>query len=191
MGLRVLLVDIGSKRSAELARLLADLDFSVVGTICNTEDLYDCLPKLKPDVVVIASDSPRRDTLEHLAGMHSRHPRPMMMLSQEGGPHLTRNAAQAGINAYVVEGLSAPLVRSLIEVTMLGFLNQEALRAELDTSKQNLSDYKTVNKAKAHIIQHLKLSEAEAHGQLRRMSQDQRKSLVAIARQVLKGRPMD
>ncbi|WP_148707067.1 ANTAR domain-containing response regulator, partial [Marinobacter sp. F3R11] len=139
--------------------------------------------------VVIASHSPRRDTLEHLSGMQSRHPRPMIMLSQEGDPKLTRAAAQAGINAYVVEGLSAPLVQSLIEVTMLVFLNQESMAAELDTSKQTLLDYKTISKAKAHIIRHSNLSEAEAHKQLRRMSQDHRKSIVSIARQVLRDSP--
>jgi len=72
---------------------------------------------------------------------------------------------------------------------MLLFLNQETLRAELDTSKQNLSDYKTINKAKAHIIQHFNLSEAEAHSQLRRMSQDHRKPLVSIAREILRALP--
>jgi response regulator NasT len=189
MSLRILLVDTGSKRSAELVDLLTELEFEVIGPISESDDLYDCMPNLKPDVVVIASDSPRRDTLEHLSGMHSRHPRPMIMLSQEGDPHLTRDAARAGINAYVVEGLSAPLVRSLIEVTMLVFLNQETLRAELDTSKRNLSDYKIINKAKAHIIQHFNLSEAEAHSQLRRMSQDHRKPLVSIAREILRTLP--
>ncbi len=189
MALRILLVDTGSKRSAELVELLAELEFEVIGPVSESDDLYDCMPRIKPDVVVIASDSPRRDTLEHLSGMHSRHPRPMVMLSQEADPHLTRAAAQAGINAYVVEGLSAPLVRSLIEVTMLVFLNQETLRAELDTSKQNLSNYKTIDKAKAHIMQHFNLSEAAAHGQLRRLSQDQRKPLVAIARDILSKLP--
>ena len=76
-------MDTGSKRSVELVDLLTELEFEVIGPISESDDLYDCMPNLKPDVVVIASDSPRRDTLEHLSGMHSRHPRPMIMLGQE------------------------------------------------------------------------------------------------------------
>ncbi|CEG55275.1 putative Response regulator receiver/ANTAR domain-containing protein [Stutzerimonas xanthomarina] len=188
MALSVLLIDTGSKRSAELVRLLTDLGFDVFGPVSEHDDLYEQLPNLNPDVVVIASDSPRRDTLEHLAGMHSKHPRPMVMLSVEGDSHLTRAAAQAGISAYVVDGLSAPLVRSLVDVTMLAFLSQATLQNELDSSKQSLSEYKTIGKAKAYLMKQLDVSEAVAHRELQRLSQDSRKPLVEVARRILSKR---
>ena len=185
MALSVLLIDTGSKRSVELQKILTKLGFEVFGPVSERDDLYEHLPNLNPDIVVIASDSPRRDTFEHLAGMHSRHPRPMVMLSLEGDSHLTRAAAQAGISAYVVEGLSAPLVRSLVDVTMLAFLNQSTLQNELDSSKQSLSEYKIIGKAKAYLMKQLNLTETAAHRELQRLSQNNRKPLVEVARQLL------
>ncbi len=186
MSLRVLLLDIGSERSRELERMLQELGFTVLGPARADQDLFDYLPPLSPDVVVIAADSPQRDSLEHLGGLFSRYRRPMVMLTQHCDPELTRTAAGAGVCAYVVEGLCPSLVGSLVQVTMLTFASNDALQTELEHSRRELNDTRIIQQAKRLLATKYGFTEDEAHSHLRRLSQDVRKPMVVVARRVLR-----
>ena len=92
-----------------------------------------------PDVIVIASDSPDRDTLESLRVASVANPRPVVMFVDRSEPGLAEEAVRTGVAAYVVDGLAAARVRGVLEVAVSRFQLMHQLRQDLDKAKADLA----------------------------------------------------
>jgi response regulator NasT len=114
--MRLLLVDPDPARAALVAEGLADMapfDLRRAAYLDEAE-----LRAFAPDLVVIACDSPDRDTLESLREASQHNPRPVVMFVDRSEPGLAEEAVRAGVAAYVVGGLKPDRVRSILEVAM-------------------------------------------------------------------------
>src|SRR5437867_6382870 len=100
--LRVMLVDNHLERTAPLKQSLTDAGYEVIAHLSDTANLDDAVGKLQPDVVIIDTDSPSRDTLEHLIVMSLNAPRPIVMFTHDGDTEKIRSATRAGVSAYGV-----------------------------------------------------------------------------------------
>lgn len=138
-----------------------------------------------PDVIVVASDSPDRDTIESLRDASVANPRPVVMFVDRSEPGLAEAAVRAGVSAYVVDGLSAARVRSVLEVAMSRFQLMNGLRQDLEKAKADLASRKTVERAKALLMKERGLGEEEAYRLLRKLSMDTGRPLGAVAADLL------
>jgi len=138
-----------------------------------------------PDVIVVASDSPDRDTIESLREATAANPRPVVMFVDRSEPGLAEEAVRAGVSAYVVDGLSAARVRSVLEVAMSRFQLMNGLRQDLEKAKADLASRKTVERAKALLMKERGLDEDAAYRLLRKLSMDTGRPLGAVAADLL------
>jgi len=186
MSLSVLLVGAKAASSAALEQALRQAGFRVLAVVREQDDLFERVRALEPDAIIVDSDSPRRDTLEHLAGLGKRYPRPMVMFAEHSAPDLTALADRSGVCAYVVEGLSAATVRSLVDVAVLHFEGRRSLQAELSKARQTLTDREFIDRAKCLLMEHRGMSERDAYHTLRKLAMEHRRSIADIARRVLR-----
>ena len=182
MPARVLIIDAHSERTEPLAQALASAGFVVAGVVGESEDIYEAVRSLQPDAILIDADSPSRDTLEGLAVLGQRFPRPILMLSESADTEMVRDAARMGISTYAVDGISPVLLRSLVEVTMAHFQNQRSLAGELQEAQQALHDRRIIDKAKYRLVRDMRMTEEEAYHQLRRMAMERGMKLADLAR---------
>lgn len=182
MPARVLIIDAQSERTQPLARALGAAGFEVAGVVGEADDIYGAVDRLAPDAILIDADSPSRDTLEGLAVLGKRFPRPILMLAESADTEMVRDAARLGISTYAVDGLSPALLRSLVEVTMAHFQTQRSLAGELQEAQQALQDRRVIDKAKYRLVRDLRMTEEEAYHQLRRMAMERNMKLVELAR---------
>ncbi len=138
-----------------------------------------------PDVIVVASNSPDRDTIESLREASVLNPRPVVMFVDHSEPGLAEQAVLAGVSAYVVDGLSAARVRPVLEVAMTRFQLMNQLRQDLDKAKADLASRKTVERAKALLMKERNLDEDAAYRLLRKLSMDSGRPLAAVAADLL------
>lgn len=138
-----------------------------------------------PDVVVVAADSPDRDTLEDLRGASVLNPRPIVMFVDRTEPGLAEAAVRAGVAAYIVDGLAPARVRDILEVAMSRFRLMHQLRQDLDKAKADLASRKTVERAKALLMKERGLDEEQAYKLLRKLSMDTGRPLGAVASDLL------
>ena len=103
--LRVMLIDESQERSAAVAGVLQSVECDVVACLSPEQDLLSQVARYRPDVVIIDIDLPSRDTLESLRSVQASDPRPMVMFSQDDNGDTIRRAVQAGVSAYVVDGI--------------------------------------------------------------------------------------
>ena len=183
--LRLLLVDDNEERVAVVERGLLDSDFDVVAVIPTAGGLLHQLDTLLPDVVLIALDSPDRDVLESLAIASHHNPRPVVMFSEADDQAFVADAIRAGVTAYQAEGINPERARTAIAVASTHFATYRELRAELDRTRQQLSDRKLVDQAKGLIMQARGVSEEEAYAALRKLAMDRQCSIGEASRDVL------
>lgn len=185
MSLRVLLVDARRAGGSRLSTILEASGFVVVGAVTDGDDLIAAVSHYLPDAIIIDADSPRRDTLEGLALVNQRFPRPTVLLSEQDDQRLAHAALQAGVSAYTISGASPALVRSLIEVSVAHFRTHDRLQSELARAQQALDERQVIDRAKCLLMEQCGMNEREAYARLRRLAMDRRLPLVEIAQSLM------
>lgn len=183
--MRVLLVDRHSARLSTLRAVIEQAGFEVVDVLDENADLYAAVDRLGPDAIVVGAESPSRDVLEDLATLGERYPKPLLMLSSRDDRQLMAQASEAGISAYVMEGLSPALVRSLVDVAMRQYRQMESLKRELAETRETLADRQAINRAKCLLMERSSISEKQAYTRLRKTAMDRGLPLPEIARQLM------
>ena len=177
--MRVLVVDPDPARAALVAEGLSGVEpLEVRHALLFVEDEAALFA---PDVIVVASDSPDRDTIESLREATAANPRPVVMFVDRSEPGLAEQAVLAGVSAYVVDGLSKARVRSVLEVAMSRFQLMNGLRQDLEKAKADLASRKTIERAKALLMKERGLEEEAAYRVLRKLSMDTGRPLGAVA----------
>lgn len=183
--LRILLVTDTEKPIGELREALARLGYEMLPEAAAPHALQKVVERERPDVVIIDTESPSRDTLEHLAVMNETAPRPVLMFSHDANQELIRSAVDAGVTAYMAEGLSPDRLAPVLEVALARFAHEEKLRQRLAKAERELEDRKTIDRAKRLLMERGKLSEHDAYATLRKRAMDAGVRLADIARRVV------
>ncbi len=181
--MRVLVIDPDPARAALVAEGLTGIEPLEVQLAADFVEAEAAA--FAPDVVVVAADSPDRDTLESLRESSAANPRPIVMFVDRSTPGLAEAALEAGVAAYVVNGLVVGRVRSVLEVAMTRFGLMQKLRSELDKAKADLASRKSVERAKGLLMKERGLDEAQAYALLRKLAMDTGRSLGAVASDLL------
>lgn len=184
--MRILVVDEDRERSAILREGLERAGHVTVGGLTPLTNLSGLVVELQPDVIIIDTHSPDRDTLEHIVVISQDAPRPIVMFSADNNTEKIREAVRAGVSAYVVDGLSAERVQAIIDVAIARFEELQALRAELESAQSKLADRKTIERAKGLLMNRRSLSEEDAFRLLRKMAMDENLKLVEVADQLVR-----
>lgn len=177
--MRLLLVDPDPARAALVAEGLAGIDpleLLRVETLSETD-----LAAFKPDVVVVACDSPERDTLEGLREATQNNPRPVVMFVDRSEPGRAEEAVRAGVAAYIVGGLQPARVRPILEVAMSRFQLMQQLRADLAKAQSDLASRKTIERAKGLLMKERQIGEEEAYAMLRKLAMNTGRPVAAVA----------
>jgi response regulator NasT len=183
--LRVLLVTDTDKPIGDLRQALARLGYDMLAEVATPAALAKVVEEQRPDVVIIDTESPSRDTLEQLAVMNETAPRPVLMFSNDGDQQLIHAAVSAGVSAYLVEGLEAARLAPILEVALARFAREVQLRKRLAEAENELADRKLIDRAKRLLMDRRKMSESEAYATLRKRAMDQGVKLAEVARQLV------
>ncbi len=183
--LRVLLVDDGAHRVRLVAEALILQGHQVVGVLDEATRIQAAVEELRPDVVIVDAESPSRDTLEHLALMHERAPRPVVMLADDAASQTIRAALRAGVSAYGVPELQPERLAAVLAVAQERFAQDRSLREELNAAQLELATRKQIERAKGLLMQEQGLSEDAAYKRLRKLAMDRGESLAKVAERVI------
>lgn len=161
----------------------------VVGVIDSALTIHDCVLRLQPDVVIVDSEAPSRDTLEHLAAVSARSPRPVVVFSEDPSQAPMQQALRAGVSAYVIDGLN-PKRLLVLQVAIARFEQDRALRVQLESAQTELSERKSIERAKGILMQAIGLSEEQAYQHMRRMAMDRSQRLAEVAHGVVRAQSL-
>lgn len=187
---RVLVLDFEVERLRILCDGLQAGGHEVVVPSASSADLLRLVRELAPDVVIIDTDSPQRDTLEDILAVTREDPKPILMFSSDPDGEKIRAAVQAGVSAYVVNGLAAQRIQPILDAAIARFNETQALRAELTAARARLEDRKIIDRAKGILMETRGMSEEQAYETLRSLAMDSSQRIVEVARQVINMRSL-
>lgn len=180
-----MLVDDDVMRAASLKQALTDAGYRVIAQQTGTINLEDAVQAMQPDIVVIDTDSPSRDTLEHLCVMNAAMPKPIVMFTHDGDIEKMRAATKAGVSAYVVGSLPAERLTPVINAAIVQFEAVKSLTDALDETRLKLTERKVLEKAKGLLMKAHGFDEAQAYSMLRSMAMRQNKRIAVLANEVI------
>ncbi|MGZ2259038.1 ANTAR domain-containing response regulator [Roseobacter sp. A03A-229] len=135
----------------------------------------------EPDIVLIDIANPSRDTLEELALASGPMDRPVAMFVDRSEAGLSDAAIEAGVSAYVVDGLQPARVKPVLDAAIARFRMFQRMRAELAETKRALEERKLIDRAKGMIMKARGVEEEEAYAILRKAAMDQGKRVADVA----------
>lgn len=178
---RILVIDESRQRAVDICTGLIKAGHQVAAVLPSAFDLIRRIEEIRPDVILIETESPSRDTLEHLGVMNREMPRPVVMFSQDGDSGTIRSAIKAGVAAYVVDGFEIDRLKPVVDVAVARFEEHQALRRELAEASRKLSERKLVEKAKGILMKTRGMDEDAAYAALRRLAMERSQPLARVA----------
>jgi response regulator NasT len=183
--LKVMIVDEAVERAEVLQQALMRAGYEVVAYVPSTFDLHRQVSALQPDIIIIDTDSPDRDTIENICVVSRDQPRPVVMFTHDGDGEKIRAATLAGVSAYVVDGMSGERIRPILDAAVARFEQFQALKREFDEIEEKLADRKVIERAKGIIMKAHNLSEEDAYRALRKQAMQNNSRLAEVARQLV------
>lgn len=182
---RVLVMDDDAERTTLIADSLRETGAMIAAVIGVDADLRAAIQAHRPDFLIVDLAAPDRACMDELMAINQESPRPVALLIGVEDRPLMARAIRAGVSPYAVDGLSATLVRSIVDNTVGHFDRHRAVSEALEKSRATLNDRKLIERAKGLLMTHRDLSEDEAYKTLRKMAMDQNKRLADVAEAVL------
>lgn len=179
--MRIAVVDENPARAAVIQEGLAASGLTDVTLFTERHGLVAQIERLMPDVVLIDLANPRRDELEELFIVSRAIARPIAMFVDQADSHAIEAAIDAGVSAYVVDGLKPERIKPIIDVAIKRFNAFARLRAELDDAKSQLAERKSIDAAKALLMQKRGIDEPAAYGLLRKSAMDSGRRIGDVA----------
>ena len=111
--------------------------------------------------------------------------RPIAMFVDQSDRETTRAAVEAGVSAYIVDGLKQGHVKDILELCISRFNAVARLQDKLDRAKSALEEPKTIDRAKGILKQAKGLSEEQAYALLRRTAMNEKRKIAEVAQAVI------
>ncbi len=181
----ILIIEENPVRAAILEDGMREAGYRHIVHIDDMVSLPHKICSIDADVIVISLENPSRDTLEEMFQVSRTVRRPIAMFVDTSDSATIQAAVDAGVSAYVVDGLKKERVRPILDVTISRFHAFRRLRDELDQTKEELAARKMIERAKGILMKQRGLSEEEAFGLLRRTAMSQKRKMVDIAQSVV------
>lgn len=183
--LKIMLLKDATHRLEWVTQSLEDASCEVVHFSGSLLKMEEAILRERPDVIMIDTESPNRDTLEHICLYSRTCPMPVVVFTEDEDTEKLRQAVRAGVAAYVVAGLSAERIRPILEAAITRHEIQSELTRELSQTRATLEEQQMIDQAKRLLIRHGH-SEEEAYQALRKLAMDSGSPLADAARKVMR-----
>ncbi|MBS8226410.1 ANTAR domain-containing response regulator [Vannielia litorea] len=183
--LSIIVVEADRERALLIVDSLRDAGDFDVTVISEVTGLSRRISELNPDVVLVDVTSPSRDMLEELTLASGPMDRPVALFVDRDEGGLTRAAIEAGVSAYVVDGLRRDRIKPIMDAAIARFHMFSQMRAELAATRQALEERKIIDRAKGLLMKAKGLDEDAAYALLRKTAMDQGVKLADVAQSLV------
>jgi response regulator NasT len=178
--MRIVIIDEGLRASV-LEEGLREAGFDDIHVVPPSGAFVVRIERLVPDVVLMDLGSPNRDTLEEMLTVSRALAKPIAMFVDQSDDAMIAAAIDAGVSAYVVDGLRKERVKPILDLAVRRFNAFARMQAELDEARTALADRKVIDRAKAILMASRGLGEPEAYALLRKSAMNQNKRMADVA----------
>lgn len=182
---RVLIAEDEALIRLDLAEMLVEEGYEVVGEAGDGETAVKLAEELKPDLVILDIKMPIMDGLaaaERIAGARLA---PVIILTAFSQRDLVERARAAGAMAYLVKPFQKSDLVPAVEIALSRYSEISALEAEVAGLTDRLEIRKTVERAKGALMTTYGMTEPQAFKWIQRTAMDHRMTMKEVAERIL------
>ena len=186
---RVLIADDDALIRMDLAEMLVEEGFDVVGQAGDGERAAALAVELRPDLVILDVKMPGKDGIAVAAEIAGQQIAPVIILTAYSDRELIQRALDAGAMTYLAKPFTSATLLPAMELAAARYAETVALRAEIADANERLVARKVIDRAKGVLMTQAKMTESQAFRWLQRTAMDRRTSMDSVARDVIE-RPL-
>ena len=183
--MRIAVIDESRARASIIEDGLRHFEDAEIFVLSDRAGLVARIAEIEPDIVLIDLGNPARDVLEEYFAVSRALARPIAMFVDESDDDAIAASIDAGVSAYVVDGLAAPRIRPLLDLAVRRFHAFARLEEDLAEARGRLHEREVVDKAKRILMDERRCSEPEAYAELRRKAMNSNRRIATIAEAVV------
>jgi len=183
--MRIAIIDTSTTRAVIISDGLREAGLGDLALIDPAGPLLAQLEAARPEVVLVNLENPSRDILEEFFAMSRALARPIAMFVDQSDAESTAAAVDAGVSAYIVDGLAKQRIKPVLDLAIRRFQAFARLQAELAEAKSALADRQTIDRAKAILMKRRRLDEPAAYALLRSHAMQSNRRIAEIAEAIV------
>ena len=184
---RVLVAEDEAIIRMDLAEMLGEAGYDVVGQAGDGEQAVELARSLRPDIVIMDVKMPVMDGLTAAEQIGAERICPVVMLTAFSQTELVERARDAGVMAYVVKPFTSGDITPAIDIALSRWAELKTLEDEVADLGERLETRKAVDRAKGVLMTKLKISEADAFRWIQKTAMDRRMGMREVAEAVVAG----
>jgi response regulator NasT len=183
--MKIAIVDESASRASIIREGLAEVPDSELYVLTERHGLLARIEEIGPDIVLIDLGNPSRDVLEEYFLVSRALARPIAMFVDQSDDDAIAASIDAGVSAYVVDGLAAHRIRPLLDLAVRRFAAFARLQNDLADAQGKLAERDTIDNAKRILMRSKGVTEPEAYAELRRKAMSSNRRIADIAEAVV------
>ena len=183
--MRIAIIDTSTTRAAIISDGLREAGLTDLVIIDHATGLAAQIERAAPEVVLINLENPSRDMLEDFFAMSRALARPIAMFVDQSDAESTSAAVDAGVSAYVVDGLAKQRIKPVLDLAIRRFQAFSRLQAELAEARTALADRQAIDRAKAILMKRKGLDEPAAYALLRNHAMRSNRRIAEVAEAIV------
>lgn len=183
--MRIAIIDTSSSRAAIIVEGLREAGLTDVVLIDPGAPLLKQLEQAHPEVVLVNLENPSRDLLEDFFAMSRALARPIAMFVDQSDEDATAAAVDAGVSAYIVDGLTKQRIKPIIDLAIRRFQAFARLQEELHEARSALAERDAIHKAKQILMKRRRLDEPAAYALLRSHAMNSNRRIADVAEAIV------
>jgi response regulator NasT len=183
--LSILIIDENRLRASVIEAGLRDAGYTDLTVVHDVVGIARRIADIEPDVIVISLENPNRDMLENMFQLSRAVQRPIAMFVDRSDQAAIEAAVEAGVSAYVVDGLKRERVKPILDMAISRFNAFSRMARELREARSELENRKLIDRAKGILMSTRGLSEADAYALLRNTAMNQNRKISEIAESLI------
>ena len=183
--LSILIIDENRLRASVIEAGLREAGHDNLTVIHDVTGIARRIAEIEPDVIVISLENPNRDMLENMFQLSRAVKRPIAMFVDRSDQAAIEAAVDAGVSAYVADGLKQERVKPILDMAISRFNAYSRMARELEAARSELENRKLIDRAKGILMATRGLSEGAAYALLRKTAMSQNRKISEIAESLI------
>lgn len=179
--LSILVIDENAIRASIIEAGLREAGHELVTVVHDVRGIAQRIADTNPDVIVIDLENPNRDMLESMFQLSRVVKRPVAMFVDRSDAAAIERAIDAGVSAYVIDGLKQERVKPILDMAVSRFNAFARLTRELEQARDELENRKVIERAKGILMKSRNLSEEQAYALLRKTAMSGNRKIADVA----------